>query len=167
MKKLSSKMKILLVLAICTAFIVPSVASAEELSNQLVVNKVLTKGKITLPEAYARSIGSMTLNENITKLVFEVDNGDPSGTKRVSSVKIDLLDEKGKKRAAAISPAQFNQNVSSGVGTVGADALEGLTELNLVIRVEGPKDGFIVLNVTEYYDGEDCPDWDPKWPNCD
>jgi hypothetical protein len=81
-------------------------------------------------------------------------------------VKIDLLDGKGKKRAVAISPALFNQKVSNGVGTVGADDLKDLTELNLDIKVGGPKDGFIVLNVTEYFE-DDCPVWDPRWPNCD
>ena len=159
MKKLSSKMKVVLILAICAAMMVPAVALAEELSNPLLIDKELTKGKYTFPEEHVRSMASMTLNENITKLVFEVENGDPSGRKRVSSVKIDVLDEKGKKRATAISPALFNQNVSNGEGTLFADDLKDLTVLNLVIRVEGPKSGYIVLNVTEYYDSDEdeCP----------
>jgi hypothetical protein len=159
-------MKVLLILAICMAFIVPSLALAGEVSNPLITEMTLTKGSHTIPAEYLRSSRSMSFNENITKLVFEVDNGDPSGKKRVSSVKIDLLDGKGKKRAVAISPALFNQKVSNGVGTVGADDLKDLTELNLDIKVGGPKDGFIVLNVTEYFE-DDCPVWDPRWPNCD
>ena len=175
MKKLLSKMKILLVLAICAGMMVPAVAFAGEVPNPLVTDMKLTRGSHTLPGEYVRSSRSIRLNENITKLVFEVDNGEPSGKKRVSSVKIDLLDEKGKKRAAAISPAQFNQNMefSNVVGTLGKDDISGLTELNVAIKVGGPKNSFIVLNVTEYYeeDVDVCPypPSDPRYmtdPRC-
>ena len=89
-----------------------------------------------------------------------VDNGESFGKKnRVSSVKIDLLDETGKKRAVAVSPAQFNQNVSNAVGTLYEDDIKGLTDLNLEIQVRGPKGGFIVLNVTEYYEADCFPAW--------
>ncbi len=148
-------MKNMLVLAICVVFIVPSLVSAGELSNPLVKDMKLKKGDYTLPAKYARSSRSLKLNENTTKVEFVVDNGESFGKKnRVSSVKIDLLDENGKKRAVAISPAQFNQNVSNGVGTLYEDDIKGLTALNLKIQVRGPKDGFILLDVTEYYEGD-------------
>ena len=152
MKKYSSKMKIFLVLAICVAFSVPSVTSASELSNPLVEDMQLTKGNYTIPGGYARSIASLKLHANTARVEFVVDNGEGSRKNRVSSVKIDLLDETGKKRAVAISPAQFNQNVSNAVGTLYEDDIKGLTDLNLEIQVRGPKGGFIVLNVTEYYE---------------
>lgn len=167
MKKLSSRMKIMLVLAVSAAMIIPSVASAGEISNTLVKEMKLTKGKYTVPGKYVRSSGSLKFNENSTKVEFVVVNGNSSGKNRVSSVKIDLLDGNGKKKAVAISPALFNQNVSNGIGTLYEDDLKGLTELNLEIQVGGPKDGFIVLNITEYYEDEECPDYDPKWPNCE
>ena len=171
MKKLSSKMKVVLILAICAAFILPSVALAGEVSNPLVTNLKLKRGKYKLPGdipvEFAKSSASMMLNEKTTKVEFVVDNGDLKGKDRVSSVKIDLLDKKGKKRAVAISPAQFNQNMefSNVVGTLFADDLKDLTELNLDIKVGGPKGGYLVLNVTEYYenDGPQCP---PQFPLC-
>ena len=171
MEKLSSRMKFLLVLAICVVFTVPSLVSADEVSNPLVEDMQLTKGDYTFSSEYVRSSSRLQLNENITKVEFVVDNGKSSGKNRVSSVKIDLLDEKGKKRAVAISAAQFNQNVSNGVGTLYADDIKGLTDLNLEIQVRGPKDGFIVLNVTEYYevDGEACVEllwWELGYPRC-
>ena len=168
MEKLSSRMKILLVLAICVVFIVPSLVSAGEISTPLVKDMKLTKGDYTLPSQYARSSGSLKLHENTTRVEFVVNNGDSSRKNRVSSVKIDLLDETGKKRAVAVSPAQFNQNVSNAVGTLYEDDIKGLTDLYLEIQVRGPKDGFIVLNVTEYYESDEvpCPVDHPLYPLC-
>jgi hypothetical protein len=155
-------MKAVLILAICAAFIVPTTAWAGELSNPLVRDMKLTKGKYILPAQYARSSASFNFNEKTTKVEFVVNNGDSSGKNRVSSAKIVLLDEKGSEKAIVISPHQFNQNKSIAVQTIDGDMVSGLTDLNLDIQVGGPKDGFIVLNVTEYYESDEpCPWYNP------
>ena len=164
-------MKILLVMSICAAFIVPSVASAGEIPNPLVKEMRLERGDYTLPSDFARSSGSMKLNPKTTKVEFVVENGEPSGENWVSSVKIDVLDENGKKVATPISPKQFNQSFSNGVGSLSEDDIKGLTELKLDIKVRGPKGGFIVLNVTEYYEDDvggcvEVPRWADGYPIC-
>ncbi|MDF1526523.1 MAG: hypothetical protein P1S59_09695 [bacterium] len=162
MKSLSSRMKVLLVLAICAAFIVPSVVSAGEVENPLLKGLTFEKGDYSVPAPYARSAASLVLNKKTSKIEFMVENGDSNGKNRVSSVKIVLLDENGKERAVAITPDQFNQKVGSAVGTLGKEAIEGLTNLNLDIKVRGPKGGFMVLDVTEYYEADVvCPWYSP------
>ena len=161
MKKLSSKMKVLLVLAICTAFIVPSVALAGEKTRVLVNGEEFANGEYTLPVNSFKSLSSLNVTDKTNKLEFEVVNGDNSGKTKVSSAKIVLQDEKGKKGIVAISPNQFNQNVDMARGILVKEDLEGLTDFTLAIKVKGPKDGFIVLTVTEYYEGDaPCPWYD-------
>ena len=114
-----------------------------------------------MPVNNVRSLSSLNITDKTNKLEFEVVNGDNSGKTKVSSVKIVLLDGKSKKGIVAISPNQFNQNVGMARGTLVKKDLEGLTDFTLAIKVKGPKDGFIVLTVTEYYEGDaPCPWYD-------
>ena len=162
MKVIMSKMRIVFIIGICVALILPSISWAAELSNPLVKEMKLVKGKYTLPGQYARSSTDMKFNGKTTKVEFVVNNGDSSGKYRVSSARIVLLDDEGYERAVVISPNQFNQNKGIAVQTIDKDVVSGLTDLNLEIQVGGPKDGFIVLNVTEYYESDQtCPWYNP------
>ncbi len=149
MKKLSSKMKVLLVMAVCVAFIVPSVASAQSLENELLLGGVYEPGDhtVVLKPLMGTQSGFVT-----TSVRFEVVNGTSPGENMASSVKIALLDENKKGKHVVISPDQFNQkNFSNALGTIGGETVEGLSILTLSIRVRGPKGAKISLDVKEHY----------------
>jgi hypothetical protein len=161
MKKIWSKMKVLFVLAICVGLVVPAIVSAAEKTVILVNGAEFSSGDYTIPENYLKSSQNITLKENINKLEFVVVNGDSSGKSRLSSARIELLDNDGNPISVAITPDQLNQNVSKAIGTLGKDDLAGLTDIKLDLKLRGPKRGFITLYVTEFYEAdEDCPWWD-------
>ena len=129
MKKLSSMMRVLSVLAVCAAMMVPSVVSAGMVSRVLMDGDVYEPGRYTL---------NLNLTEETKYLEFEVVNGDGSGQNMVSSVKIALRD--GKKKIVIISPGRSRQKkFSNAFGTLGEDVIKGLTEITLDIKVRGPK----------------------------
>lgn len=148
MKKLSSKMKILLVLSICAAMMVPALALADT-QNPLLTGKSYGLGDYTVELTSLKGADTRFVT---TSVVFEVVNGTSPGKNMASSVKIALLDENGKVSEVAISPKQFNQReISNAVGTLGQNVVEGLSGLTLSIKVRGPKGATISLDVTEQY----------------
>lgn len=161
MKKISSKIKFLLIMAICGAMLFPAIASAGEKTRVLVNGIEYSKGDYTFPDKYLKASSSFKLNDKVNKLEFVVVNGDNLGKNRLSSVKIAMLDDLGNPRAVVITPDQLNQNVGKAIGTLGKDALVDLTNITLDLKVRGPKNGFITLYVTEFYEDDvPCPWWD-------
>ena len=164
MKKLSSKMKILLVLSICAALMVPAMALAD-MPNPLLTGKSYEIGDYTVDLTPLKGAQSQYVT---TSVVFEVVNGTSPGENMASSVKIALLDENGKVSEVAISPKQFNQKeFSNAVGMLGQNVVEGLSGLTLSIKVRGPKGAEISLDVTEQYkrSWQTQPNKTPSWPH--
>lgn len=154
MKKLSSKMKFLLVLAICAAIMVPAVASA---------GKTLRLDEDYGPGKYEVQI---PLTSKTTELVFKLTNGDGAGDNVVSSVKIALLDENGKVKEVIFSPNDFNQqNFSNAVNSLSQALVGTATNINVSIKVGGPKNCGIHLAVTEHWNGWIPPSGTPAWPH--
>ena len=137
MKKISSKMKILLVMAICAAMMVPSMAFANQ----------------TIGPGWSRTLhpGELILDwtgngSNLNTINFKVDNGS-NGDNRVSSVKVTLLDDNGKVKVVIISPNKFNQDIASGSGVLNRATLDGILNPKICIKVNGKKSNFIKLTV--------------------
>jgi len=157
MKKLSGKMKLLLVMAICAAMMVPSVASAG--STTLVPNAEHPEG-IFETGHYTLDL-PLTVNRTTTRVDLKVVNGDGLGDDVVSSVKITLLDETGKPKEVVISPNKFSQNMdkkknvefSTINGYFLADSVEDMDNFSLDIKVGGPKNSSITLTVIENWEG--------------
>jgi len=146
MKKLSSKMKILLVLAICTAFIVPSVASADSIDVLTWESGELFPGEYILDWAVDPFKGLPMVVE------IKVDNGDQiSGKYRVSSVKIEFTDGNGKNKEVIISPNQFDEDVGSAKVTLNRGdllkALGGVIDPKLRIKVSGKKTNYVAVSI--------------------
>lgn len=130
MKKLSIKMKILLVAAVCSAMMMPVAALATEADVTLLNGQVYLSGYHT---------ETLSLTGKTNRIEFEVKNGDSSGENMVSSVKISLLDEMDNVKEVIISPDQFNQReFSNALGTLIEDSVAGMTEIKIAIKVGGP-----------------------------
>ena len=181
MKTISSKIKVMFVLAVCAGFIVPAaVSAAENIVELVLVDGVkYESGDYTIPENFlmssqsvirknhrksfqnvvrkhhVKSLQNIDGEGNINRLEFEVING-YRGKNRLSSARIELLDNNGNPIAVAITPDQLNQNVSVARGTISKDDLAGLTDIILNLKLRGPRNGFITLSVTEFYE-EDEP----------
>ena len=160
MKKLSSKMKVVLILAICAAFIVPSVAFAGS-PNILVPNDEYPEGSpmntgVFGPGRYTLEELPLTVGETLD-ISLRVVNGNGVGDDVVSSVKLTLLDEKGKPKEVVISPSDFSQNMdkkknvefSTVNGQIPLDSVEGMETFSLDLKVGGPKNSYIILSVIE------------------
>jgi len=182
MKSISSKIKVLLVLVVCAGFLVPAAVSVAENTVELVLvdGVKYESGDYTIPDNFMMSSQSIIRKNhrksfknvvskhhtkssqdivgegNINRLEFEVING-YMGKNRLSSARIELLDNDGNPIAAAITPDQLNQDVSMARGTIGKDELAGLTDIKLNMKLRGPRNGFITLTVTEFYE-EDEPE---------
>jgi len=147
MKKLSSKMKILLVLAVCTAFIVPSIVSAA--TTQHVNEQIWSGGK------YSKTIKLQ--GETTLRLDYKIINGEESGKNMVSSVKLTLRNKDGKVKIVPISPDQFNKKTEFSVlagyfdGADLASLMDEEGNVELDIKVGGQKNGSLVLTVWETY----------------
>ena len=168
MKKLSSKMKVLLVVAICAAMMLPAVAFADA-TTILVPNAaydgVFAKGHYILKD--------LPLSTKTSFIDFAVVNGDGIGNNVVSSVKITLLDGKGKAKEVVISPNDFSQTKNGTVefstisGQIPGDSVKGMEKMTLDLKVGGPKNSSITLTVTEYFDAATWPSGNnlpPTWP---
>ena len=130
MKKLSNKMKILLIVAVCSAMMMPITALAAE------AEVTLLNGNVYLPGYHSETL---SLTGKTNRVEFEVKNGDSSGENMVSSVKISLLDEMDNVKEVIISPDQFNQReFSNALGTLIKDSVAGMTEIKIAIKVGGP-----------------------------
>jgi len=160
MKKLSSKMKILLIMAICAAMMVPSMALAGE--NSLLLGEQYGSGDYIVELKPLMGTQSRFVT---TSVAFEVVNGTSPGENMASSVMIALLEENGEVKQVVISPKQFNQkSTSNAFGTIAQNSVGSSGVLTISIRVRGPKGANIVLNVTEYYkevwrSGSNSPTW--------
>ena len=138
MKKLSSKMKILLVLSICAAMLVPALASAEVIQNLPWADKTFGPGEVTL---------EYRVWKEYAKIEFNIVNGNEDGDYRVSSVMIALLDDQGKVKEVIIRPNQFNQDVGNAKATF---SMEGLRNATFLLKIRGKKSNYIVLTVDEF-----------------
>ena len=143
MKKFSSKKRILLVMAICAAMMLPAVASAE-----LVAAGAATKvfpGDTTLELVLAPYMH--------TSIPYEVVNGD-SGENTISSAKVCLLDTNGEEFLVLLSPDQFNHDFGGTSGIIARSDVDaaGYTvgeSLQFSVKVRGKKTNFITLILGE------------------
>jgi len=152
MKKLSSKMKILLVMAVCVAMVVPAVVSADPIRELPWEDQKIGPGEVILD--------FQMWGQSPDEIEFDIDNGKSTGENRVSSVTIALLDEKGKVKEVIISPNKFNQDVGNAKATF---SMEGLSNPSFLIRVRGKKSNYIVLTVDEYLPPSDPVDNHNNW----
>lgn len=150
MKQLTKRITVLLVAAVCVSMIMPSLVFAGEVATDLFGWEPYGPGRYT---------ENLTLlgNGNTNKIVFKVENGE-AGKKMVSSVKVDLLNEKGEVDRVLISPDKFGQNKVGSV-VVTLDDVDDLEELYLSIRVGGPQNSTMKFKVTEYYEKNCWPPW--------
>lgn len=129
MKRLSNKVKILSVLAVCAVMVLPSSASAG------LVSKVLVDGVQYVPGNYTLDLDLTGKTDHVE---FEIVNGDGTRKTMVSSVKMTL--GSGKEKVVVISPDQFKKRVLSNVfGTIGEDVVNGATSITLDLRVGGSR----------------------------
>ena len=155
MKKLSCKTKILLLMAAFAVMAVPSVVSADTLFTGTTWTKTLHNGEQVL------TVGGAACD----KIQFIVENGDPSGKNRMSSVKVALLDAKGNVKEVIISPSQFNQRVGFQSATFPADGLfnDWRNPPKFLVKVGGKSTGYIKLTINKKKDYTPPPG--PTWLN--
>jgi len=142
MKNVSYTKLIMLVLVASVAILAPVLVSGAEMEEVWLEGQIYTTGHYT--ESFA-------LTGETTRVEFKVENGDVNGEDMVSMVRIVLLDDTDQVREVVISPREFNQReFSNALGTLSADALEGLTEVKFSIVVGGQREGYWHLKDSGY-----------------
>jgi hypothetical protein len=128
MKKLPKITGILLILIVCATLTVPAEASAA------VASKVLINGDVYTPGIYKLDLD---LTGKSKYIEFRVVNGDGNVSTLVSSVKITM--NQGDEKIVIISPDEFSKRmVSTAVGTLGEEVLNGMGSISVDLRVGGP-----------------------------
>jgi hypothetical protein len=152
MEKLSSRMKILAVVAVCSFLFLPAVSSADEVLGPVDFG-VGTHSKTFYLGAVAMSFSAPPA---LKSLSISVQNGTRKDKDRVSSAVVIVNDED------IFTQKDFNQNVSSLIKSVEVDD-PAMTEVVLAVKVSGKKTARLSVSITAIYEETAPPVLDVIW----
>ena len=141
MKKVSSSIKFLAVVAVCSFLFLPAVSSADEVFGPV------DFGVGTHTETFylgARTM-SFSASPSLKSLSIAVQNGTRKDKERVSSAVVTVNGED------IFIQKDFNQNVSSLIKTVDVDD-PAMTEVVMTVKVRGKKTAMLSVSVTAIYE---------------
>ncbi len=144
MKKLSTKMRILILVATCSLLLLPIISQADEYWELGTVE--FGPGTNTKTFSLVRGAMTMTATPDLKSIIISAQNGTNKGKDRVSSAVVSLNEQE------VFSQKHFNQNVVSGLSrtiTIGAPDLE---EVVLTAKVNGRKNARLFVTVTAVFE---------------
>jgi len=141
MKKLSSMMKLLTIVAVCSFLVLPAVSSADQVFGP-VECRLGTTTETFYIGAGARSF---SVAPGLKSLSISVQNGSQKNKDRVSSAYVTVNGEE------IFVPNNFNQNVSSLIKTVDVSD-PAMSEIALEVKVKGKKAGRLFVTVEAIYE---------------
>ena len=141
MKKLSSMMKLLTIVAVCSFLILPAVSSADQVFGPVECRLGTTTETFYLG-AGARSFSAAP---NLKSLSISVQNGSQKDKDRVSSAYVTVNGED------IFVPSNFNQNVASLIKTVDVSD-PAMSAIAMEVKVKGKKAGRLFVTVKAIYE---------------